>query len=68
MAHHVAFKIPATPLSKVDVEFVIKKDEEVLGTLHLSKGGADWYPKHAKTPHHMNWTQFANALEKDRTK
>lgn len=60
MAHEVTFTLPEQPLGKVDAEFTIKKDGQVLGTLKISKGTIDWSPKdHAQdNPFKVKWSRF----------
>ena len=38
MAHDVRFSIPERALGKADVEFIVKEDGAVLGTLAVSNG------------------------------
>ena len=42
MAHKVTFSVPERPLANVDVEFNVRKDETMLGTLKISQGGIVW--------------------------
>jgi hypothetical protein len=43
--HHVSFSIPERELSRADVEFIVKQDDAVLGTLAVSNGSLVWFPK-----------------------
>jgi hypothetical protein len=63
MAHDVSFTLPEQPLGKVNVNFLVKKNDTVLGRLQLSRGGVDWYPKNAKVPKKFSWAKFAAQLE-----
>jgi hypothetical protein len=60
MAHEIMFTLPNQPLGKVDAQFTIKKDGQVLGTLKISKGTIDWTPRdHAHdNPFRMSWSKF----------
>lgn len=60
MAHQISFTLPEQPLGRVDAEFKVKIDEEILGTLKISKGTVDWTPKgHShENPYQLTWTQF----------
>ena len=58
MAHNVEFMVPQRELGKVDIEFIISKDGGQLGKINISKGGIDYYPKNAKKPIRMTWTQL----------
>lgn len=44
MANEVWFSIPNKPLGKADVEFRVWQDEEMHGTLQVSKGTLVWFP------------------------
>ncbi|MBA2486838.1 MAG: hypothetical protein H0V35_12215 [Nitrospira sp.] len=43
--HDVSFNIPQRSLGKADVEFLVKRDNIVLGTLAISDGSIVWFPK-----------------------
>jgi hypothetical protein len=58
MAHDVQFCIPPRQLGRSDVEFVVKKDDELLGTLKISNGSIVWFPKNAQIGHRMSWLKF----------
>ena len=60
MAHQISFTLPEQPLGKVDAEFIVRKDGELLGTLKISKGTLDWTPKgHGhENPYQISWTNF----------
>ena len=47
MAHQVTFSVPERPLANVDVEFNVRKNETMLGTLKISQGGIVWRPSPA---------------------
>ncbi len=55
--HDVSFSIPERSLGKADVEFVIKRDGAILGTLAVSNGSVVWFPK-------RNYLRMQNELEK----
>lgn len=38
MAHEIMFTLPNQPLGKVDAQFTVKKDGQILGTLKVQKG------------------------------
>lgn len=60
MAHEITFTLPEVPLGKVDAEFTIKKDGQIVGTLKVSRGTIDWTPKdHAhENPYQISWINF----------
>lgn len=60
MAHEIMFTLPNQPLGKVDAQFTVKKDEQILGTLKISKGTIDrTHRDHAHdNPFRMSWSKF----------
>jgi hypothetical protein len=64
MAHNVEFVLPQRDLGKVDIEFIITKDNVQLGKMKISKGGVDYYPKNAKKPIKKNWSQLDAMFQK----
>jgi hypothetical protein len=58
MAHDVQFCIPQRQLGRSDVEFEVKKDGDLLGTLKVSNGSIVWFPKNTRTGHKMPWLKF----------
>ena len=63
--HKVTFTVPERPLGKTDIELKIKKDDELLGVLKVSKGGPDWFPKRGRHQR-VSWTTLANWMEAHR--
>jgi hypothetical protein len=49
MAHKVTFSLPERELGRADIEFLVKKDAEVLGTLKVSNGSLVWVGKNKQT-------------------
>lgn len=43
--HDVLFSIPERALGKADINFVVKRDCSVLGTLAVSNRSLVWFPK-----------------------
>jgi len=67
MAHKVTFTVPERELGKSDMEFKVRRDGEVLGTLKISKGNIVWVPKDAQKGYKINWAKFAEyAVENGR--
>lgn len=58
--YDVFFNIPQRVLGKVDVEFQVKQDGVVLGTLAVSNGSLVWFPKKTSYGYKMGWSRFAN--------
>lgn len=71
--HDVSFNIPQLALGKADVEFQVKRDGTVLGTLAISNGSIVWFPRGTSYRYKVGWTKFdelmqeeASRFEKDR--
>jgi hypothetical protein len=56
--HNVSFQIPMRSLGKEDVVFRVMADDELLGTLKVSKGAVVWWPGNAKLGYKMGWARF----------
>jgi hypothetical protein len=56
--HNVTFSIPERRLGKADVKFVVKADQQVLGTLAISNGSIVWFPRGASYGCKMEWSKF----------
>jgi len=56
--HDVRFSIPERELGKADIEFKIKQNGKVLGTLRVSKGSIVWLPKGTTYGHKIGWIKF----------
>jgi hypothetical protein len=60
--HDVKFTLPERPLGKVDAEFAVQKDGELLGTLKVSHGAVVWAPKR-KAGKKLSWSKRAALFE-----
>ena len=65
MAHEIMFTLPNQPLGKVDAQFTVKKDGQILGTLKISKGTIDWTPRDYAhdNPFRMSWSKFDKIMQ-----
>jgi len=59
MAHEVRCTIPKQEIKNADIEFKVRRNGEMFGTLKISKGGMVWVPKDAQKGYKVNWGQFA---------
>jgi hypothetical protein len=66
--HDVSFSIPERSLGKADVEFLVKADDVVLGTLAVSNGSVVWFPKGATNGYKMHWNKFDKVMQEAATK
>ena len=58
--HEVRLSTKHLPLTGIDLDFDVKQDGRVLGTLSVSSGGLTWRPKsyQKKNGWKASWTQF----------
>ncbi len=68
MAHTVTVTVPARPLARADVEFVVKKDDEVLGRLLISQGAVNWFAKGTTYSCKMSWAKFDTVMRAKATR
>ena len=62
--HIVKVRVPEHLISRSDVVFVVERDGQKYGELHISQGGLSWWPRGA----HVNrrdkrWRSFVNWIE-----
>ena len=63
MAHQVTFSVPNNLVGRSDIEFKIKKDDVMFGTLKVSKGGIVWRPRDNQYGYILNWDKISNIAE-----
>lgn len=66
--HDVSFSIPERSLGKADVEFVVKRDGSVLGTLAVSNGSLVWFPKGTTYGLKVGWKKFGAIMRDNATR
>ena len=66
--HDVSFNIPQRALGKADVEFTVKQDGIVLGTLKVSNGSLVWFPKKTSYGYKMGWSKFDSVMQNEATR
>ena len=49
-------------VTKSDAIFKVYEDEEMLGTLTVSRGAVVWFPRKASNGYKMGWTKFAKVM------
>ena len=67
MAHQVQFSIPPRSLARADVEFQVKENGTLMGTLQISKGSLVWFPAKTTYGHKMEWGKFAKIMQQETT-
>ncbi len=64
MATKIDLTVPAVPVQNADVQFQVRRNGGLLGTLKISKGGLDWYRKNArKRTGTCTWEEFRVWME-----
>jgi|GEM_PF-2580191 hypothetical protein len=59
MAHTIRVEVPQRDLGKLDAVVEIRNENGLIGTLNISKGGVDYWPKGVKTNViTKTWVQF----------
>ena len=66
--HDVSFNIPQHSLGKADVEFLVKSDGAVLGTLAVSNGSVVWFPKGTKYGLKVGRKRFGEMMQQSATR
>lgn len=61
--HDVRFSIPERELGKADIEFKIKKNGKVFGTMRISKGSIVWIPKDKSYGQKTSWEKFDEFMQ-----
>jgi hypothetical protein len=60
--HHVRLTTGNFRIRGIDLEFEVRVDGSMLGTLSVSEGGLHGRPRHGRKPHGIpiGWTEFAD--------
>ncbi len=66
--HDVLFNIPQSALGKADVEFQVRKDGVILGTLAISNGSLVWFPRGTTYGYKMGWSNFDKLMQDEATR
>ena len=64
MPYDVLYTAPTRQLGRADVEFQIKRNGSVLGTLTVSKGSIVWFPSGTTYGRKLTWVKFAELMVK----
>ena len=63
--HDVYATLPNALMGKKDAFFDIYQDGKKLGTITISKGSIEWYPKNAKQPYKLTWSAFDKMIKEN---
>jgi hypothetical protein len=66
--HDVSFSLPRRSLGRSDVEFLIKRDGKVHGTLAISNGSLVWFPKGSSYGLKVGWAKFEKMMQESATR
>jgi hypothetical protein len=66
--HEVAFDVPKRPLGRADIEFTVKENGSVLGTMTVSNGSVVWFPKGKTYGCKMGWNKFDKIMKEQATR
>jgi hypothetical protein len=67
--HDIAMHLPPQGIKNLDVEIAVRSDDDLLGTLKISKGSIDWLPaKNTKYFYKLPWEKFASLMETEGNK
>ena len=62
--HEIDLEVPqVVAVMHKDVTLRVWEDEELLGTLRISKGSIDWRPRKAHYVRRMSWSKFDRTME-----
>jgi hypothetical protein len=67
MALNVSFNVVNRPIGKSDIEFVVDKDGEIVGTLKVSTGSIVWFPSGTKYGHRITWNKLDKLMKENAT-
>jgi len=67
MAHQVSFTVPSRPVGYKDIEFDVKKDGAMLGSLKVSQGGIVWRPRDNIFGYFLSWNKLDQVVVNEHT-
>lgn len=64
MANHIVkMSLPDVVLSSKDAQIDIFKNGSKWGTILISQGSIEWYPKNAKQGYSLSWSKFDKIIK-----
>ena len=61
--HEIRLTIPPETVLNKDAECDVYSNDEMLGTLKISKGSIEWRPKNYKYGFHLSWEDFSDLMK-----
>lgn len=65
MAHKVTMELPPRTITKADAVFKVRKNDELLGTLTVSRGSLVWFRPGTTYGHKIGWEKFSQLMEEN---
>jgi hypothetical protein len=62
--HNVYFNLPSRQLENSDLIIEVFTEDEKFGTITISKGAIEWFPRKFKKPFRLSWEQFDKAIRR----
>jgi len=66
--HDVSFNLPQRSLGRADIEFLVKRNGALLGTLAVSNGSVVWFPKGTSYGLKLGWDKFDQMMQENATR
>lgn len=63
--HDVNFNVPERELKRAPIEFRVKRNGALMGTLFVSEGGLEWFPPKKQSGHKLGWKRLAELINPD---
>ena len=61
--HEIRLTIPPETVLNKDAECDVYSNDEMLGTLKISKGSIEWRPKNYTYGFHLSWEDFSDLMK-----
>ncbi|RUR99410.1 hypothetical protein [Pectobacterium polaris] len=66
MAHEVNLKLNQSIVLNKDIKVEVRKDDEKLGTVLISKGNIEWLPSgNSVNKYRVSWAAFSSLMENE---
>ncbi len=65
--HEIRLTIPPETVLNKDAECDVYSNDEMLGTLKISKGSIEWRPKNYTYGFHLSWEDFSDLMKDNGT-
>lgn len=64
MAQHkvTITRLPKCEIGNADVVFAIRRNGKQFGTITISEGAIEWFPKRNSIPYRLRWYHFDKAI------